>query len=58
MRIRTLFSISLHAEVAGRVLLLFTTFREQFVRIDATELRAKYFGNEVPPPRPDPAAPT
>ena len=42
--------ISLHAEVAGRVLLLFTTFREQFVRIDATELRAKYFGNEVPPP--------
>ena len=34
----------------GRVLLLFTEFREDFLRIDVSELRARFLGREIPPP--------
>ena len=40
----------LASQVQGRVLLIFSTFREDFLRIDVTEFRAKFLGHEIPPP--------
>ena len=37
-------------ELRGRLTLLFTEYREDFVRVDVTEFRAQFLGHAVPPP--------
>ena len=37
-------------ELGGRVLPIFTELREEFIRIDVSEFRARFLGNAVPPP--------
>ena len=38
------------SQLQGRVLLLFTDFRDDFMRVDLAEFRSRFLGHEIPPP--------
>ena len=48
------------SQLQGRVLLLLTDFRDDFMRVDLAEFRSRFLGHEIPPPgwveRPDDAS--